>query len=122
MSDHYEELASGSVRALARWPVKSLGGEFIDRAELDQWGISGDRRYTVTDVASDPPRHLDAAKTPQLLRWTAAGAPVPTCATLRGIAGTQTILRRRRHSAPISAGRSSSKTTRTDGNTFPARC
>jgi uncharacterized protein YcbX len=84
VSNHHEELASGSLRALARWPVKSLGGEFLDRAEIDQWGISGDRRYTVTERAREPARQLDAAKSPRLLRWTAAGAPVPTVRDPKG--------------------------------------
>jgi uncharacterized protein YcbX len=50
---HEKELASGSLRTLARWPVKSLGGEFLDRADVDHWGISGDRRYTVADAAQE---------------------------------------------------------------------
>src|SRR3954466_11047898 len=68
-------VARGSLRALARWPVKALGGESLDRAEVDDLGLAGDRRYTVTDPAQD--RHLDAAEAPGLLRWTATGAPVP---------------------------------------------
>jgi uncharacterized protein YcbX len=67
-------LASGSLRALARWPVKSLGGEFLERAEVDHQGIGGDRRFTVADPES---AHLDAATAPRLLRWTATGSPVP---------------------------------------------
>jgi MOSC domain-containing protein len=70
-------LASGSLRALARWPVKSLGGEVLHRAEVDHRGISGDRRYTVSDPTRGSSGPLDAANTPALLRWTATGAPVP---------------------------------------------
>lgn len=68
-------LASGGVRALARWPVKSLGGEFLDAARIDRGGIEGDRRYTVVDLEHG--RHLTAAETPRLLRWTAAGGAAP---------------------------------------------
>jgi uncharacterized protein len=65
-------LASGSLSALARWPVKSLAGEFLDAADLDVGGVAGDRRYTVVDVCRGTT--LTAAETPRLLRWTAAGA------------------------------------------------
>ena len=34
---------------MRRYPVKSMGGEHLDRAELDQRGIAGDRWYAVTD-------------------------------------------------------------------------
>jgi uncharacterized protein YcbX len=68
-------VASGSLRALARWPVKSLGGEFLDRADVDRGGVAGDRRYTVDH---EPSQTLDAADTPRLLRWTATGMPVPS--------------------------------------------
>ena len=65
--------ATGSLLRLARWPVKSTGGEFLAHADIDRHGIAGDRRYTVIDLDRDPPRHLTAAETPALLRWKAIG-------------------------------------------------
>jgi uncharacterized protein YcbX len=64
--------------------VKSFGGEFLDRAEIDLWGIDGDRRYTVADPTEESSHHLDAANTPRLLRWTAAGTPVPVVRDAEG--------------------------------------
>jgi uncharacterized protein YcbX len=66
-------VATGSLLRLARWPVKSMGGEFIASATVDRQGIAGDRRYTVVDVERDPLGHLTAAETPELLRWKAVG-------------------------------------------------
>jgi uncharacterized protein len=63
--------ASGMLRALARWPVKSLGGEYLDAVDLDVGGVAGDRRHTVLDLATG--KTLTADTTPRLLRWTATG-------------------------------------------------
>jgi uncharacterized protein len=41
------------VSALWRYPVKSLGGEPLDRAEVQPWGIGGDRRWMVVDSAGE---------------------------------------------------------------------
>jgi uncharacterized protein YcbX len=60
---------SGSVRALARWPVKSLGGEFLQAVDLDVGGLAGERRRTIVDLGTG--KTLSAAETPRLLRWTA---------------------------------------------------
>jgi len=67
-------IASGSLAALARWPVKSLGGEWLDRAQLTRGGVEGDRRYTVIDLQSGGT--LSAAEHPQLLTWTAGGSTI----------------------------------------------
>jgi uncharacterized protein len=67
-------VASGRVQALARWPVKSLGGERLEAADLDVSGIIGDRRHTVVEVATG--ETLTAAETPRLLTWTATDAVV----------------------------------------------
>jgi len=64
-------IASGRLRAIARWPVKSLAGEFIDAVDIDDGGVAGDRRYTVVDLVTGDV--LTAAETPRLLRWTATG-------------------------------------------------
>jgi len=66
-------IASGTLLRLARWPVKSMGGEFLASATVDRQGIAGDRRYSVLDLERDPPRHLSAAQAPELLRWKAIG-------------------------------------------------
>jgi uncharacterized protein YcbX len=63
---------SGSVRALARWPVKSLGGEYVQTADVDVGGVHGDRRHTIIDLATG--KTLTAAETPRLLSWRAEDA------------------------------------------------
>ncbi|MFD1858623.1 MOSC domain-containing protein [Aeromicrobium camelliae] len=40
-----------TVARLRRYPVKSMGGESLDSAELDLRGLVGDRRYAVVDEA-----------------------------------------------------------------------
>ncbi|SDS49130.1 MOSC domain-containing protein [Pseudomonas oryzae] len=40
------------LSALYRFPVKSLGGELLQRAEIDALGLAGDRRWMVVDGAS----------------------------------------------------------------------
>lgn len=40
------------LSALYRFPVKSLGGESLPRAEVDTLGLAGDRRWMVVDAAS----------------------------------------------------------------------
>lgn len=40
------------LSALYRFPVKSLGGESLSRAEIDALGLLGDRRWMVVDAAS----------------------------------------------------------------------
>ena len=42
--------ATGSLLRLARWPVKSTGGEFLAHAHIGRQGLAGDRRYTVIDL------------------------------------------------------------------------
>ena len=39
----------GTIRALWRFPVKSMLGEELDAAELGEGGIEGDRAYAVRD-------------------------------------------------------------------------
>jgi len=40
----------GELAALSRYPVKSLGGERLDRVELDLRGVVGDRLWSVRDL------------------------------------------------------------------------
>src|SRR5689334_14820618 len=43
----------GQVAALWRYPVKSLGGEQLDRADIGARGLRGDRLWAVRDVEGD---------------------------------------------------------------------
>ena len=75
----------GSVKALWRYPVKSMAGSKLDEAAITESGILGDRAYAVIDAASG---RVGSAKTPKkwdkLLALTAdfvapprIGAPLP---------------------------------------------
>ncbi|WP_433782459.1 MOSC domain-containing protein [Actinomycetospora sp. CA-101289] len=69
-----------TIAALYRYPVKSMLGETLTRAVLDERGVLGDRAYAVLDVESGV---VASAKVPK--RWakllefsaTFAGEPVP---------------------------------------------
>jgi len=45
-----EHAALGEVTAIARFPVKSLVGEDLDSAVVDERGLVGDRQWAVRDV------------------------------------------------------------------------
>src|SRR5439155_18037368 len=53
----------GTIRALWRFPVKSMLGEELDAAELSKGGIVGDRAYAVVDKQTDK---VASAKHPKL--------------------------------------------------------
>lgn len=60
----------GSVAGLHRWPVKSLRGEQIDAARLDERGLAGDRGHILTDLRpARSSRALTVRQIPELLRW-----------------------------------------------------
>src|SRR4051812_29390546 len=59
------------VEELWRYPVKSMGGERLEVADVDAWGIDGDRQWAVIDVATG--YGLTAKREPELLY---AGAAV----------------------------------------------
>ena len=76
---------SGTVKALWRYPVKSMAGTRLDEAPITEGGILGDRAYAVIDRTSGK---VGSAKTPK--KWGAlmtlaadfvepprAGAPPP---------------------------------------------
>ena len=68
------------VREIWRYPVKSLGGERLDRADIGALGIEGDRAWGLYDPASDTV--LTARREPALLFLRAQideGRPVITC-------------------------------------------
>ena len=37
------------VKAIFRYPIKSMLGEQLDQTEITEWGISGDRGWAVRD-------------------------------------------------------------------------
>jgi uncharacterized protein len=43
------------VSSLRRYPVKSLGGQDLSRAEVQPWGIRGDRRWMLVDKSGERP-------------------------------------------------------------------
>ncbi|MDQ3469899.1 MAG: MOSC N-terminal beta barrel domain-containing protein [Actinomycetota bacterium] len=54
-----------AVTALWRYPVKSMQGERLDHAEIDEWGVRGDRQWALVDRATG--LGLTARRVPQLL-------------------------------------------------------
>ncbi|MFT3841541.1 MAG: MOSC domain-containing protein [Myxococcaceae bacterium] len=71
-----------TIEALYRYPVKSMAGEPLQRAELGWHGLAGDRRLAlrkVDDRGGFP--FLTAGKMPELVRFvpeTSAGEPLPS--------------------------------------------
>ncbi|MEY2471369.1 MAG: uncharacterized protein QOK28_698 [Actinomycetota bacterium] len=53
------------VVGLWRFPVKSLGGEQLDRVEVGELGLRGDRQWGIRDVATG--KMLTARREPKLL-------------------------------------------------------
>jgi len=88
-------IASGRVLALARWPVKSMGGQEARSLSLDERGIAGDRTHALFDVHKDRPRRLTARQSPRLLAWGARYAEAdpppgdPPLALVRSPAGLE---------------------------------
>jgi uncharacterized protein YcbX len=73
-------VVTGTVISLHRWPVKSMGGEPVERLRVDRRGAAGDRAHAVYDEFKGRPRRLTAREAPRLLAWRAryAGAePAP---------------------------------------------
>jgi uncharacterized protein len=66
----------GSVAGLYRWPVKSLRGERVDAARLDERGLVGDRGHILTDLRpTRSGRVLTVRQIPKLLRWSSGYGP-----------------------------------------------
>jgi MOSC domain-containing protein len=60
----------GSVAGLYRWPVKSLRGERIDTALLDDRGLAGDRAHALVDLRPNRAGQLlTVRQIPRLLGW-----------------------------------------------------
>jgi uncharacterized protein YcbX len=71
-------VADGVLTNLARWPVKSLGGEALAAARLDWRGLGGDRAYALLDRREGREgRWLTIRQAPQLLAWSAAYPEAP---------------------------------------------
>ncbi len=62
-------IAGGRVLALARWPVKSMGGEAAPALRLDERGIAGDRTHALLHLHKQQLRRLTAREAPRLLAW-----------------------------------------------------
>jgi hypothetical protein len=81
---------------IARYPVKSLQGEVVSRAEIELDGVRGDRRWGIRDETTG--KILTGRRAPQLLFAAAAlasdGAPVitlPTGVTCHGPGATTDV-------------------------------
>jgi MOSC domain-containing protein len=72
-------VVEGVLAGLARWPVKSLGGERLDAARLDWRGVGGDRAHALLDLREGREgRWLTVRQAPGLLAWSAAYPDVPS--------------------------------------------
>ena len=71
-------MAEGRLVGLARWPVKSLGGEALAAARLDWRGLGGDRAYALLDQREGRGgRWLTVRQAPGMLAWSAAYPEAP---------------------------------------------
>ncbi|HEU4896476.1 MAG TPA: MOSC domain-containing protein [Actinomycetota bacterium] len=71
-------MAEGVLTGLARWPVKSLGGERLEAARLDWRGLGGDRAHALLDLREGREgRWLTVRQAPRLLAWSAAYPEAP---------------------------------------------
>jgi uncharacterized protein len=59
------------VRLVARWPVKSMGGERLTGSRLDERGLAGDRTHALVDLATTNRRPLTVRRAPRMLLWSA---------------------------------------------------
>src|SRR3954468_14719295 len=73
-----------TVAAIYRYPVKAMGGESLDEAELGWFGVPGDRRYAFvqSDHTGDFP-WLTIRELPAMTRYRPALAGDPESATPR---------------------------------------
>jgi uncharacterized protein YcbX len=71
-------MAQGVLGSLARWPVKSLGGEALAAARLDRCGLGGDRAYALLDRRGGREgRWVTIRQAPRMLAWSAAYPDAP---------------------------------------------
>jgi len=68
----------GVLTGLARWPVKSMGGEALAAARLDWRGVAGDRAHALLDRREGREgRWLTVRQAPRLLAWSATYPDAP---------------------------------------------
>lgn len=68
----------GAVAGLARFPVKSMGGEQLEEAQLTERGIVGDRAFAIIDVETGKVASAKSARLfPHLLRCKATFVESP---------------------------------------------
>jgi uncharacterized protein YcbX len=68
----------GVLTDLARWPVKSLGGEALGAARLDWRGLGGDRAHALLDRRQGREgRWVTIRQAPRMLAWSAAYPDAP---------------------------------------------
>jgi uncharacterized protein YcbX len=65
-------MISGVVAELWRWPVKSMAGEPVAAARLDERGVAGDRAHVVVHEHKGVVKPLTAREAPRLLAWCAS--------------------------------------------------
>jgi len=71
-------MPEGVLAWLARWPVKSLGGEALEAARLDWRGLGGDRAYALLDRREGREgRWVTIRQAPGMLAWSAAYPDAP---------------------------------------------
>lgn len=71
-SRSYATLRIGKLTELVRYPVKSFGGERLNRVRLERYGLYGDRARALVDpTKTDFARYVTARQYPQLLSYTA---------------------------------------------------
>ncbi len=71
-------MVEGVLVDLARWPVKSLGGEALAAVRLDWRGLGGDRAYALLDRRQGrDDRWLTIRQAPRMLAWSAAYPDAP---------------------------------------------
>jgi uncharacterized protein len=71
-------VADGVLTWLARWPVKSLGGEVLGAARLDWRGLGGDRAHALLDRRQGREgRWVTIRQAPRMLGWSAAYPDAP---------------------------------------------
>ena len=67
-------LEIGKIKSIFRYPVKSMAGVRLDRADLGWHGLSGDRRFAVRRLADKGGfPWLSASRLPQLLLYKPVG-------------------------------------------------
>ncbi len=69
-------MSVGTVSQLWRYPVKSMAGEQLATAQIDQNGVAGDRGWAIREVEADVTRN--AREMPKLLQFAAAYAESPS--------------------------------------------